>query len=56
VAPEQTYRLTAALDRLQKSYELHMYPGEPHALNDPGHQLDSYRHIVRFFDKYLQPR
>jgi len=55
VAPEQTYRLTAALDRLHKPYELHMYPREPHALNDPAHQLDSYRHIVRFFEGYLQP-
>jgi dipeptidyl aminopeptidase/acylaminoacyl peptidase len=56
VAPEQTYRLTAALDRLRKPYELHMYPDEPHALNDPEHQLDSYRHIVRFFERHLQPR
>lgn len=56
VAPEQTYRLVNALDDLGKRYELFMYPGEPHALNEPAHQLDSYRQIVRFFGSYLQPR
>jgi dipeptidyl aminopeptidase/acylaminoacyl peptidase len=56
VAPEQTYRLVNELDRLGKQYELFMYPGEPHALNDPAHQLDSYHQIVRFFDYYLRPR
>lgn len=56
VAPEQTYLLVNALEALGKKFELFMYPGEPHALNEPAHQLDSYRQIVRFFDDNLRPR
>jgi dipeptidyl aminopeptidase/acylaminoacyl peptidase len=56
VAPEQTYRLVNALEALGKPFEVFMYPGEPHALNQPANQLDSYRQIMRFFDRYLRPR
>lgn len=55
VAPEDTYRLVAELERLGKRYEAVVYPGEAHGLADPEHQLDSYRRILTFFDRWLQP-
>lgn len=56
VAPEQTYELVNALQALGKPFEVFMYPGEPHAFNEPAHQLDSYRQIMRFLDYNLRPR
>jgi dipeptidyl aminopeptidase/acylaminoacyl peptidase len=53
VAPEETYRLIDELERHGKVYEAVVYPGEAHGLADPAHQLDSYRRILAFFDRWL---
>ena len=53
VPPEDTYRLIDELQRQEKYYEAVIYPGEAHGLADPAHQLDSYRRILGFFDRWL---
>ena len=53
VSPEFTYRLLDELQRENKLYEAHIYPGEAHGLALPAHQLDSYERILRFFDRFL---
>lgn len=55
VAPEETYRLIDELQRQHKYYEAVIYPGEAHGLAKPAHQLDSYRRILQFFDRWLAP-
>lgn len=55
VAPEDTYRLTDELTRLGKRFEVVIYPDEAHGLADPGHQIDSYRRMIAFFDRWLTP-
>lgn len=54
VPPEETYRLQNELDRLGKAYDVVIYPGEAHGLADPAHQLDSYRRMISFFDRWLR--
>jgi dipeptidyl aminopeptidase/acylaminoacyl peptidase len=57
VPPQQTYNLIDELRRQGKGFEARIYPGEAHGLADPSHQLDSYRRILAFFDRYLkEPR
>ena len=53
VAPEDTYRLVDELERHGKPFDVVMYPGEAHGLADPDHQLDSYRRMLGFFDRWL---
>jgi dipeptidyl aminopeptidase/acylaminoacyl peptidase len=53
VPPEDTYRLVDELERHQKEYDVKIYPNEAHGLADPDNQLDSYRRIVAFFDRWL---
>ena len=53
VAVEDTYRLVDELTRLNKSFEVMIYPDEAHGLADPAHQLDSYRRMIAFFDRWL---
>lgn len=55
VAPEDTYRLADELTRLGKSFDMVIYPDEAHGLADPAHQLDSYRRMMAFFDRWLAP-
>ena len=50
----QTYRYVEALRRAGKYYELVMYPRERHGLRVRDHQLDSYRHTMRFLNRFLQ--
>jgi len=54
VVIEFTYRLIDELERQHKVYEAKIYPGEAHGVADPVHQLDAYRRIVAFFDRYLK--
>jgi dipeptidyl aminopeptidase/acylaminoacyl peptidase len=54
VDPGQSYNLTDELERQQKDYEVVYYPDEAHGLAYPAHQLDSYRRILTFFDRYLK--
>jgi dipeptidyl aminopeptidase/acylaminoacyl peptidase len=54
VVIEFTHRLIDELERQHKTYEAKIYPGEAHGLADPAHQLDAYRRIVAFFDRYLK--
>lgn len=54
VPPQQTHNLVDELARQGKEFEAHVYPGEAHGLADPGHQLDSYRRIMAFFDRHLK--
>lgn len=54
VPPEHTYRLIDELKRHEKLFEAVIYPGEAHGLADPEHQLDSYRRILGFFDRWLE--
>lgn len=53
VPPEDSYRLIDELERQGKRFEAVIYPGEAHGLADPAHQLDSYRRILTFFDRWL---
>ncbi|MBA3640821.1 MAG: S9 family peptidase [Acidobacteria bacterium] len=53
VPPEDSYRLIDELERHGKRFESVIYPGEAHGLADPAHQLDSYRRILTFFDRWL---
>lgn len=53
VPPEESYRLLDELERLGKRYDAVIYPGEAHGLAEPVHQLDSYRRILAFFDRWL---
>jgi dipeptidyl aminopeptidase/acylaminoacyl peptidase len=55
VAPDDTYRLVDELTRLGKQFEVVIYPDEAHGLADPAHQLDSYRRMMAFFDRWLAP-
>jgi dipeptidyl aminopeptidase/acylaminoacyl peptidase len=55
VSPEHSYNLIDELERLGKYYEAKIYPGEAHGLADPANQLDSYRRILTFFDRWLAP-
>ena len=52
--PQQTYHLLDELDRQHKKYEVEIYRGEAHGLADPFHQLESYRRVLQFFDRYLK--
>ena len=54
VIPQQTYHLLDELDRQHKKYEVEIYRGEAHGLADPLHQLESYRRVLQFFDRYLK--
>jgi dipeptidyl aminopeptidase/acylaminoacyl peptidase len=53
VPPEDTYRLVDELTRLEKRFEVVIYPNEAHGLADPAHQLDSYQRMTAFFDRWL---
>lgn len=53
VPPEHTYRLIDELERWGKQYAVKIYRNEAHGLADPDNQLDSYRRIVAFFDRWL---
>jgi dipeptidyl aminopeptidase/acylaminoacyl peptidase len=53
VPPEDSYRLMDELERHGKRFESVIYQGEAHGLADPAHQLDSYRRILTFFDRWL---
>ncbi len=55
VAPGETYNLVDELERQGKNYEVVYYRDEAHGLADPAHQIDSYRRILTFFDRYLKP-
>ncbi len=55
VEPGMTYNFVDELERQGKAHEVVVYPGEAHGLADPRHQLDSYRRILDFFNRYLQP-
>jgi dipeptidyl aminopeptidase/acylaminoacyl peptidase len=54
VAPGQTYNLVDELERQRKAYEVVYYPDEAHGLADPAHQLDAYRRMLAFLDRYLK--
>jgi len=54
VPPEETYRLIDELQRQHKYYDAVIYPGEAHGLANPEHQLDSYRRMLQFFDRWLK--
>jgi dipeptidyl aminopeptidase/acylaminoacyl peptidase len=53
VPPEETFRFVDELDRRGKRFELKIYRGEAHGLADPANQLDAYRRILAFFDRWL---
>jgi dipeptidyl aminopeptidase/acylaminoacyl peptidase len=54
VPVEDTYSLIDELERQGKTFESIIYPGEAHGLSDPSHQLDSYRRILAFFERWLR--
>lgn len=54
VEGEQLY---VALKRMKKDVELIWFPNESHGLSGrgkPSHRIERYRHILRWFDKYLK--
>lgn len=49
----QTYGYVDALRNAGKYYELVMYPGEQHGLRDIDNQIDSYRRVINFLNRFL---
>lgn len=51
----QTLHLADELEQQRKPHEVRIYRGEAHGLADPAHQLDSYRRMLAFLQRYLTP-
>ncbi len=50
---QQTLHLADELERQKKPHDVLIYRGEAHGLADPAHQLDSYRRMLTFLQRYL---
>ncbi|MBA3888372.1 MAG: prolyl oligopeptidase family serine peptidase, partial [Acidobacteria bacterium] len=44
---------TQELERHGTPFDVQIYKNEAHGLRQLDHQLDSYRHVVRFLERHL---
>lgn len=54
-APFRQYQLVVdALERHEKVFEAHSYPGEPHGFRDPENRVDMYQRLEAWMDRWLR--